>query len=406
MISTDFAANELLDDAWISFKLLFQPARWLQGKEIQDAKTQIQDILHLKSVDTSLFLTGRASIYYFLQTLNLPKNSDVMIQAFTCEAVPLPIIANGLNPIYVDIEDQTFSIDIEDLKKKLTLHAKVLILQHTYGLAPKFRNEILTFAKEKNLIVLEDLAHGFDPELFKRTTNDQRPTTLLLSFGRSKAFSSVFGGAIVTNDKKISTKLTTIEKQLSMPTTNFILRTLLYKPLTVCIKLIYDIYIGKLLHKLLNALHLLIPEITNKEKQGEYDAIFAKAYPNALAVLLLHQFKKYPETVERRAKNVQQYNEHFKNKPALNYSLDITNKYLSRFPILVENRDGLLQKAAQKNIYLGKWYDQVVSPKQLDLKKVLYTVGSCPKAENISQKIVNLPINITGTQLKIILTVL
>lgn len=388
MISTDFAANESWDDSWISIKLLFQPGRWRHGKETDEARSAILNLIHQESAHTSLFLTGRAALYYYLQALNLPKNTDVVIQAFTCEAVPLPIIANGLNPIYVDIEKQTFSMDIEDLKKKLTPNSKVLILQHTYGFTPKFRNEILTFAKEKNLIILEDLAHGWNTSLKIENTS-----SYLMSFGRSKAFSSVFGGAIVTTDKTIAAKLADAEKKLSMPSAGFIVRSLLYKPLTVFIKSTYDIYIGKLFHKILNALNLLIPEITNKEKQGEYDVIFAKAYPNALAILLLHQLKKYPKALMRRAVNAKHFDEYFKSEQS-------KGNNISRYPMLIENRNEVVKIATDRNIYLGKWYDQVVAPKQLDVKKVYYIVNSCPVAQSTANSIVNFPLNINPSQIE------
>ncbi len=387
MISTDFAPNESIDDALLSLKLLFQPSRWQKGNEIQQAKNQIQMLCHPERSEGSikptvnLFLTGRAALFFYLQSLNLPNDADVIIQAFTCEAVPLPIIAAGLKPIYIDIEPETYSMDISDLKKKITPNAKVLILQHTFGFTPQYRKDILAFAKEEKLIVLEDLAHGWNPQIFSKI-NDR--SSYLLSFGRSKAFSSVFGGAIVTNDVQISKQLTDAENKLQIPSTSFIIRALLYKPLSVFIKSTYDIYLGKILHKILHMLHLLIPEITTKEKRGEYDSVFAKAYPNALALLLLHQLKKYPEMMKQRKEIVKLYDEH------IHHEKSPKDAVLSRYPLIVENRDAVLKKAAQKNIFLGKWYNQVVAPKQLDLENVQYSKGSCPIAEEVSKKIVNL----------------
>ena len=71
------------------------------------------------------------------------------------------------------------------------------------------------------------------------------------------------------------------------------------------------------------------------------------------------------------------------------------NSPLLRYPLLVENRNLILQKARRQNIFLGKWYDQVVAPKDLDLERVEYKLGSCPVAEGIGKKIINLPTNIT-----------
>lgn len=404
MISTDFASNESASDALLSLALIFQPWRWFNGPQIQEATINIQSLCHPEQREGSsnqsvnLFLTGRAALYYYLKSLNLPAGSDVLLQAFTCEAVPLPVITAGLNPIYIDIEKETYSMDFEDLKKKITPNTKVLILQHTFGFTPQFRTQILELAKEKNLYILEDLAHGWNSDIFQKTIDAS--TTYLLSFGSSKAFSSVMGGAIITSDKMIADNLAHYEKQLSNPSALFLIRALLYKPLSVLIKSTYEVMIGKILHKMLNMFNVLIPVITPKEKNGEYDEMFAKAYPNALAILLLHQLKKYPETLRKRSETVKLYNEHF--SPNKNSS-QVT---LSRYPLLVENRDAIMQKAAAKNIYLGKWYDQVVAPKEIDLAKMKYKLGSCPIAEEVSTKIINLPLTIKQVSITSIITTL
>jgi hypothetical protein len=66
---------------------------------------------------------------------------------------------------------------------------------------------------------------------------------------------------------------------------------------------------------------------------------------------------------------------------------------LIRFPLLIENRDKILQNLAKKNIFLGRWYDSLVAPKDFPLDKVGYRWGSCPLAEAVCQKIINLPTN-------------
>src|SRR3989344_4757155 len=103
MISTDFAPNEAWDDAWISLKNLFQPWLWKKGEECQSIKQKLVSKLfpnnHIgidRAKMVNLFLSGRSALYYLLQSINLPKGSEVLVQAFTCEAVVLPIIGLGL----------------------------------------------------------------------------------------------------------------------------------------------------------------------------------------------------------------------------------------------------------------------------------------------------------------------
>ncbi len=388
MISAEFAANEEKDDALLSLRILFQPWNWRKGKYLARVKNCIKKNFFDDSYQVFLFLTGRSALYHLLKCLGLQTQEEVLVQAFTCEAVILPIIAHDLKPVYVDIEDKSLSMDLEDLKKKITKKSKVLILQHSFSATPFYRQQILNLAKEKDIIVVEDLAHGFDTSL-------KIENTVLLSFGRSKALSSVFGGAIVTKDPLLSKNLQESQENFDFPNNFFIFKLLVYKPLSLLIKSTYDLFIGKLIHFLAIKTDLLVPEITPQEKAGKYETALDKAYPNALAILLNHQFKKFDQIQSKRASVTGIYNSTiFKNSS----KLDIQYRALLKYPLFIENRDLILEKAAKRNIFLGKWYDQPVAPKGLSLDRVEYTLGSCPTAENICEEIINLPTNISAKQ--------
>ena len=159
------------------------------------------------------------------------------------------------------------------------------------------------------------------------------------------------------------------------------------------IKAIYDLFFGRLIHSLFSYLNILIPEITPKEKKGDFDSLLNKGYPNALANLLLNQVKKI-ETINHKKEKVYEIYKNYIRKNNLNIHLT-TNKPLLRFPSLVGNRNQVINRFARKNIQIGKWYEQVVAPKELDLDKVFYMKTSCPVAEEICNKIINLPLNVT-----------
>lgn len=379
MISADFAPNEQLSDAFLSLKLLFQPWLWKKGNALKEVKGKIE--ARFPSHSAYFFLSGRSGLFTILKALQLPKGSEVIVQAFTCEAVILPILANGLKPVYVDIESTSFSMNPIDLQKKITDRTKVLILQHSFSMTPVYREKVISLVKEHNLLLIEDIAHGYS---MKKIQN----STYLLSFGRSKALSSVFGGAVVTSNKELQKKLGEYEASLQMPSMIFILRLLLYKPISVFIKSTYDIFIGKLVHKITHLLHLIPLEITNKEKSGEYDPLLDKAYPNALAILLSHQLDKYERIQRNRASICSIYQKRLQKR------LQVTGGLL-RFPLLVKNPQTIIQKAAKKNIYLGSWYNQVVAPQSIDFTKMHYPKGSCPRGEELCKKIINLPTNIS-----------
>jgi Predicted pyridoxal phosphate-dependent enzyme apparently involved in regulation of cell wall biogenesis len=171
MINLNLAPNETFSDALASFLLLFQPWRWKTGRELEKVKKEIlKNYLNVtrSTFHVSIFLSGRAALYYLLKNLSLKDGDEVLIQAFTCEAVVLPIVALNLKPIFYDIEKQSFSANPIDLEKKLSKKSKVVILQHTFGITPSQREKILSISRKNNLVLIEDIAHGINSKFEAR----------------------------------------------------------------------------------------------------------------------------------------------------------------------------------------------------------------------------------------------
>lgn len=394
MVFTDFAPLEGVDDAFVALRMLFAPWRWRRGKAQQKVKTKLKTFF--PGHNCFLFLTARGALYQILQNLPLSRGDEILVQAFTCEAVILPILAQGFKPIYVDIEPQSYSMDPEDLRDKITPNSRVLILQHSFGILPKNRDRILRLVRGGKITVIEDVAHGFDREALHE---DNEKTIKLLSFGRSKMLSSVWGGAVATSDKRLSEKLRSLEKRLAPPSFFFTASALCYKPLAVLIKATYSLFLGRVLHFFLRVSSPAGSEISQKEKEGNFDNLFNKSYPNALAALLFHQLKKFERIYELRAQNSIIYTRTISQKyPDQDLALGTTNHALLRYPFLVENPQTLIKKARKKGILLGRWYDQVIAPSVVKLDTMEYVQGSCPKAEEIAKKIVNLPTSVTPKQ--------
>ncbi len=388
MISADFAPNESFTDATTSLAMLLKPWRWRKGKALFKVKQKLKKLFG-GSYEVFLFLTGRAALYRLFQSLPLEKGVEVAVQAFTCEAVILPLIELGLIPLYIDIERESYSMYPEDLIAKLTPNTKALVLQHTFGMVPKNRERILSIARQRRIIVVEDLAHGFNQQLFNKTNTEPQSQFLLLSFGRTKTLSSVFGGAILSRSKMTNKKLKEFEKITSFPSSYFIFQALWYKPFAWFIRKTYGVGLGKLIHFITNSFQLIPREISPTEKRGEFDTIFIKAYPNALAELLLKQFKQIDQIIQKRLFAIGQYKMYIsKDFPYEG------NSPLIRFPYHHTNRDVVVSRLKKKKIYLGSWYDQVVGPKELPLDKLKYKSGSCPMAEATCKQILNLPTTI------------
>lgn len=380
MISTDFAPNETSVDALASVWITVRFLEWRKGLYTGKIKARIKRMF--PGHNPFFFFTARGALYKLLQSIpELKAGDEVIVLGFTCEAVVLPIRAAHLKPVFADIEKETFSLDPQSFESKITAKTRAVIIQHTFGITPQ-REVLLKIAKKHKLIVIEDLAHGFDHALFYKDTHD---TIKLLSFGRSKSISSVFGGAIIIPEtrayKSLIQQIGIVQKSLPFPSAFQLWKLLSYKSLSVIIKKTYSLFlIGKIMHAVIRTLRFIPNELSQKERNRIFDDSVVKAYPNALAYLLYVQLKKYDQVFKQRLSSCYVYNSFFA-EPDVRYSS------LPRYPLIVQNRDKIRSQLAKKQIYVGRWYHYPQSQP-----------GECPVTDEVCQSILNLPTNISEKQ--------
>ena len=104
-----------------------------------------------------------------LYMLNLNKEEEVLTSALTCTATNWPILTNGLNIKWVDVDDLTCNMNLTDLENKITEKTKALILIHWAGIPNDLDsvNQILDRAEQKygfRIKIIEDCAHAFGAE--------------------------------------------------------------------------------------------------------------------------------------------------------------------------------------------------------------------------------------------------
>ena len=195
----------------------------------------------------------------------------------------------------------------------------------------------------------------------------------------------------ITNDKNLGKKIREEQRQLSYPLLSWIFAQLFHPVAFYFILPLYNfLYIGKIIIVLFQKLRLLTFPVLPKEKEGRMGREFVSKMPNALASLALHQIKRLNAFNQTRNYFVDYY---ISELSSHNEFIMPSRKAepLLRFPLLVKNRDEVLDVFKKRKIYLGKWYAGIIDPKGVDYKKIFYQIGSCPKAEYIANRIINLP---------------
>jgi len=409
-VSVSLSPNTQKDDVSLALKMIFKPGEWQNGKAIKELEENFKKYLGVKFAYS--FNSGRSSLEAILRALEIKSGDDVLAQAFTCNAAINPILKVGAKPVFVDI-DSTLNLSVEDLKKKITPQSRAVMVQHTFGW-PADLAEIKNFCRDNKLYLIEDCAHALGAKYDNKlcgTIGD----AAFFSFGRDKVISSVYGGMAVTNDPGIAKKIGEFYATINFPSAGWTLQQLLHPVLMNYLVLpTYNCFkIGRAFLSFFINMGILSKAVTKSEGRGILPGYFPKRLPNALAVLALNQFKKLEEFNSHRQKIAKIYQDKLgSGKFILPFSLDgVKDKkpIFMKYPILVANPQLFLKKFKENNIYLNDgWAGSPIVPPSTCLGVFGYKKGSCPKAEQAAQKIVNLPthINVSEEQAKRVAVIL
>jgi len=393
-IFISLSPNVEKDDIYLALRLIFRPWKWKKGKAIRLLEEKFKEYLGVKYAFS--FNSGRSAWLAILRALNLERGDEILIQAFTCNAVTNPILALGLKPVYVDIEKETLNLDPKDLEKKITHKSKVVLIQHTFGLPAKIE-EILQICQRHNLILIEDCAHSLGAT-YKGQKIGTFSKAAFFSFGRDKIISSVYGGMATTDDPVLAENLKNYQEKLKYPGYFWVFQQLLH-PILVeyLIKPLYRFdKPGKYLLILFQKIGILSKGVTKKEKKGELPRYIPQKMPNALAILVLNQMRKLKRFNEHRKEIAEIYKHELRNTGFISQK-NQEGRIFMRYPLILERRDTdkILKEFRKKKVFLDDgWRKTPIVPPDTNQKKMQYQSSSCKIAEFVAKYIVNLPTHI------------
>ena len=130
----------------------------------------------------------------------LKKGDEVLIPAVCWPTSLWPIIQCGLKPVFVDVDEENFNINLDDLEKKITKKSKVLMLIHVLGISANM-DELMKIIKRKKIILIEDTCESIGAK-YKNKYLGTFGEFSSFSFYYSHQISSVEGGMICCKNKE------------------------------------------------------------------------------------------------------------------------------------------------------------------------------------------------------------
>lgn len=178
-----------------------------QGPLLQEFQKKIEEYL---DVDNFHFVAnGTIALQVALRALDITEG-EIITTPFSYVATTSAILWERCTPVYVDIEPETYNIDVSKIEAAITENTKAILAVHVFG-NPCDVEAIEEIAKKYNLKVLYDAAHAFGVT-YKGKSIFSYGDISTVSFHSTKLFHTIEGGGVFVNDDKINDKVELIKR--------------------------------------------------------------------------------------------------------------------------------------------------------------------------------------------------
>jgi dTDP-4-amino-4,6-dideoxygalactose transaminase len=197
---TDEEKNEML--MVLDEGILTSPA--LEGgKRVQEFESLLRRYLSIKHVIA--VNSGTSALLAALLALGLKEGDEVLLPSFTFVASANSVVAAGGTPVFVDINEADYTINVKDLARKITKKTRAIMPVHLYG-HPADLDEIGELANSNSLEIVEDACQSLGSEYRKRQTGTFGSMGCFSMYA-SKVLTSGEGGAITTDNDLLADRL-------------------------------------------------------------------------------------------------------------------------------------------------------------------------------------------------------
>jgi perosamine synthetase len=172
------------------------------GRRVRDFEKALA--IYLGSKHVIAVNSGTAALHAALLASGIGPGDEVILPAFTFVATANAVVASGAKPVFVDIKKDDYTIDVRDIKQKITRRTKAVIPVHLYG--HPCDEEVIELAEKRSLAVVEDACQSLGSTIRGRQTGTLGETGCF-SLYASKVLTAGEGGAIATNDSRLAERL-------------------------------------------------------------------------------------------------------------------------------------------------------------------------------------------------------
>ncbi|MEZ4823147.1 MAG: aminotransferase class I/II-fold pyridoxal phosphate-dependent enzyme, partial [Ignavibacteria bacterium] len=172
-----------------------------QGPLAEELESELKNYLGVKN----LLLVSNGTIALQIAIKALELKDEIITTPYSYVATTSSILWENCTPVFCDIEDKTFCIDPDKIESLITEKTTGILATNVYGFPCEYE-KIKAIADRHDLKVIYDGAHSFGVKINGESVFNYGDISTI-SFHATKLFHTIEGGAIITNDEKLSAKM-------------------------------------------------------------------------------------------------------------------------------------------------------------------------------------------------------
>jgi len=149
--------------------------------------------------------SGSSANLLTFEVLDIPENSEVITPILTFATTLSPIIKKGLVPVFVDVEPETYIVNIDQIEQSITSKTKALMIPSLLGNVPDLKR-LRKIADDNNLIFIEDSADTLGATFDGIQTGKFSDVSTTSFYGSHIITAAGEGGMVCCNDEKMDEK--------------------------------------------------------------------------------------------------------------------------------------------------------------------------------------------------------
>lgn len=173
-------------------------SHWLTNMGVKHRRLQEQLEEYLQVPHVTLYTNGHLALEGAIAGMDLPRGGEVITTPFTFASTTNAIVRNGLVPVFCDVNDTDYTMDVTKIEALITEKTCAIVPVHVYGNLCDVEG-IAAIADKHGLKVIYDAAHAFGVT-YKGVNCANFGDASMFSFHATKVFNTIEGGAVCYGD--------------------------------------------------------------------------------------------------------------------------------------------------------------------------------------------------------------